>query len=38
MPLLNDKIAPFMNELGSRRVIEAQQQGIKLSHEERERL
>jgi hypothetical protein len=38
MPLLNDKLASFINDLGSQRVIDAQQEGSMLSHEERGRL
>ena len=38
MQLNNDKFASFMNDLDSQRVIEAQQEGSMLSHEERERL
>jgi len=36
MQLLNDKLASFTNDLGSPRVIEAQQQTVMLSHKERE--
>jgi hypothetical protein len=38
MQLQNDKLASLINDMGSQRVIEAEQEGSMLSHEERERL
>jgi hypothetical protein len=38
MQLLNDTVAAFMNDHGSQRLIEAQQEGSMLSHEERQHL
>ena len=36
MHLLNVKLEPFMNDPGSQRVVETQEWGLVLSHEERE--